>query len=188
MDLQAYQDFLVEYSDSYGLPPSLSVQTVRLGLMGESGEVIEVLKKHLRDGVTDITALKAELGDVLVSFFLILKEVGIPLSEVDVEYIDTTSPTDILVSARKLYRAIDTFLTDTPPSRSREAMFSIKCMAALYDSKLDTSPSRAREVMFAIKRIANLYEIGFEDIVRYNWNKLSKRLVEGKQRGSGDNR
>ena len=163
MDLQAYQDFLVEYSDSYGLPDSLSVQTVRLGLMGESGEVIEWLKKHLRDGVTDIAALKGELGDVLVSFFLILKEAGIPLSEVDVEYINVTLPPNPLFCARGLYGTIDTFLTHT-------------------------TPQRAREVMFAIKRIAALYDIEFEDIVQYNWNKLSKRLVEGKQRGSGDNR
>ena len=163
MDLQAYQDFLVEYSDSYGLPDSISEQTVRLGLMGETGEVIEWLKKQLRDGSTDIAALKAELGDVLVSFFLILKEVGIPLSEVDVEYIYSTLPLGILFCASGLYGTIDTFLTDT-------------------------STQHARAVLFAIKRIAALYDIAFDDIVEYNWDKLSRRLLEGKQRGSGDNR
>ena len=39
MDLQAYQDFLVEYSDTYRLSDSIAAQTARLGLMGESGEV-----------------------------------------------------------------------------------------------------------------------------------------------------
>jgi len=82
MDLQAYQDFLVEYSDTYRLPDSIAAQTVRLGLMGESGEVIEWIKKSVRDGATDITELKAELGDMLAYLFLILRNVGICVSEI----------------------------------------------------------------------------------------------------------
>lgn len=36
-----------------------------MGLAGEVGEVIELLKKHQRDGVPPGNALKLELGDVL---------------------------------------------------------------------------------------------------------------------------
>ena len=165
MDLQAYQDFIVEYSGTYGLPDSIACQTVRLGLMGESGEVIEWIKKSVRDGATDITALKAELGDVLAYFFLILKDMGIYAPEIsNVEYFDDIPlERPHLYCARKLYSAVDSFLRwEYPP--------------------------HARDVLTAIKRIAFLYDIVFEDIVQCNWDKLSKRLTEGKQRGSGDNR
>lgn len=47
---------------------------------------------------------------------------------------------------------------------------------------------QVRRVLQAIKRIAFLYGIEFEDIIQYNWDKLSKRLADGKQRGSGNNR
>ncbi len=169
MDLQAYQDFLVVYSDTYRLPDSIANQTVRLGLMGESGEVVEWIKKSLRDGTTDTTALKAELGDVLAYFFLVLKDVGIYAPEIsNVEYFD-----DIplvcphLYCAKALYSIVSTFLM-------WEETTQVRCAA--------------RRVLVAIKRIAFLYDIEFEDIVQYNWDKLSKRLAEGKQRGSGDNR
>ena len=36
-----------------------------LGLTGESGEVSELIKKNLRDGVLDLEDLEKELGDVL---------------------------------------------------------------------------------------------------------------------------
>lgn len=36
-----------------------------LGLPGETGEVVELLKKRVRDGNLDIVNLKKELGDVL---------------------------------------------------------------------------------------------------------------------------
>lgn len=35
------------------------------GLAGETGEVLEHLKKHVRDGKLDIEALRDELGDVI---------------------------------------------------------------------------------------------------------------------------
>lgn len=40
-----------------------------LGLVGESGEVAEKIKKYFRDGYTDVSAVKKELGDVF--FYLI---------------------------------------------------------------------------------------------------------------------
>ena len=147
MDLQAYQDFLVEYSDTYRLPGSIATQTVRLGLMRESGEAIEWIKKSLRDGTPDITVLKAELGDVLAYLFLSMKDVGI--------YVRPH-----LHCTRELYSTI-----------------------LMWEKTM-----QARCALVAILRIAFLYGIKFEDIIQYNWDKLSKRLTEGKQRGSGNNR
>ncbi len=169
MDLQAYQDFLLVYSDSYGIPDSIACQTVRLGLMGESGEIIELIKKSLRDGTTDTTALTAESGDVLAYFFLIMKDVGIQVTEIsNVEYFDDIPlERPHLYCAKALYSIVSTFLM-------WEETTQVRCAA--------------QRVLIAIKRIAFLYDIEFEDIVQYNWNKLSKRLAEGKQRGSGENR
>ena len=126
--------------------------------------VIEWIKKDLRDGTPDTTALKAELGDVLAYLFLIMRDVGISVSEIqNVEYHnDIPLVRPHLYCARELYDTINTFL-------------------------MWEKVTRARHVLLAIKRIAFLYDIELEDITQYNWDKLSKRLAEGKQRGYCNN-
>lgn len=36
-----------------------------MGVMGEAGEIVEHLKKHVRDGVLDLDKLRLEVGDAL---------------------------------------------------------------------------------------------------------------------------
>jgi NTP pyrophosphatase (non-canonical NTP hydrolase) len=79
MNLQEYQDFLSGYTSGYKLDKSSEEDVLKLGLMGECGEVIEVIKKGLMGGVLDSTALRAELGDVLAYHALILKGLGLSL-------------------------------------------------------------------------------------------------------------
>ena len=52
-----------------------------LGLCGESGEVAEKVKKHLRDG-TSLDELKKELGDVLWYLASIASDQNISLNDV----------------------------------------------------------------------------------------------------------
>lgn len=48
------------------LPPEMRVATFAMGLAGEAGEVVDILKKHLGHGhPLDKEKLKKELGDVL---------------------------------------------------------------------------------------------------------------------------
>lgn len=52
------------------------------GLAGESGEVVELLKKHVRDGHLDLDDLVLELGDVLYYLTRIGAEFGFTLAEI----------------------------------------------------------------------------------------------------------
>lgn len=54
-----------------------------LGLAGETGEVSEIIKKHLRgDGEVDVERLKKELGDVSFYHAKIANYFGISLDDV----------------------------------------------------------------------------------------------------------
>lgn len=52
------------------------------GLGGETGEVLELLKKHVRDGVLDTDDLALELGDVLHYLTRIGLQFGFTLDEI----------------------------------------------------------------------------------------------------------
>ena len=52
------------------------------GLPGESGEVCELLKKHVRDGKLDTEKLKKELGDVLFYLTRIALRFDLTLDEI----------------------------------------------------------------------------------------------------------
>ena len=55
--------------------------TAALGLAGETGEVVEHLKKHYRDGKHPGAALKLELGDVLHYLTVIAQSYGWSLQD-----------------------------------------------------------------------------------------------------------
>ena len=52
------------------------------GLGGETGEVLELLKKQIRDGTYDSKNLRKELGDVLYYWARICKEFGFKPSSI----------------------------------------------------------------------------------------------------------
>lgn len=53
-----------------------------VGLGGETGEVLEILKKNVRDGKLDLVHLTEELGDVLFYLTMICNRHGIKLNDV----------------------------------------------------------------------------------------------------------
>lgn len=73
--------------------PSLSYIYPALGIAGETGEVIEKVKKILRDDKCILTperreAIKMELGDVLWYLSALALELGLTLEEVALSNID----------------------------------------------------------------------------------------------------
>ena len=58
-----------------------------LGLCGESGEVAEKVKKHLRDG-TSLDELKKELGDVLWYLSAIASDLNLSLNDIAITNVD----------------------------------------------------------------------------------------------------
>ena len=156
MDLQAYQDFLIDYSNN--LNTDIPLPTLaRLGLMAKSGKVIEVLMANKVDAL----ALKDELGDTLSYFLLVLNHLEMPLiAVVNVgDRLKIPLIQNSLFCARQLYTCADSFLW----------------LKTARDS---------RELLIAIMRIGLLYDIALEDIVSYNWAKKSLEL--GKSQGFGD--
>ena len=62
--------------------PTRDLFIMSTGLAGETGEVLELLKKHVRDGEIDTYALLLELGDVLHYLTRIAAEYGFSLPQV----------------------------------------------------------------------------------------------------------
>lgn len=81
MTFDAYQDNAVRTAQGMEDPNMLA--NWGLGLAGEAGEVIEVIKKHLYHGKDlDRDALTKELGDVLWYVAAICSQVGISMEDV----------------------------------------------------------------------------------------------------------
>lgn len=78
-----YNDELHSIQEAYNLNRQQQKIICSLGLSGEVGEVMELIKKELRDGTEiDRTNLVKELGDVLAYLTLIANQYGITLEEV----------------------------------------------------------------------------------------------------------
>lgn len=66
----------------YNRNPQLKIMYPALGLAGETGEVVEKIKKFYRDAVLDREALKLELGDVTWYIAALCTDLGFTLDEV----------------------------------------------------------------------------------------------------------
>lgn len=62
--------------------PMRDLYIMSTGLGGETGEVLELLKKHVRDGVLDTDDLALELGDVLHYLTRIGLQFGFTLDDI----------------------------------------------------------------------------------------------------------
>lgn len=83
MESREWQKFVLNAQQQHTTGDrKMDMAVVSLGLAGETGEVVEHLKKYLRDGNIDQTALVKELGDVLAYMVLIGQYFNITLEEV----------------------------------------------------------------------------------------------------------
>lgn len=83
--IREYQDFIVSVwvgSGKYASDDLRNLYIASTGLAGETGEVLEKLKKHVRDGVLDREALLKELGDTLYYLVMIGRMFGYGLDDV----------------------------------------------------------------------------------------------------------
>lgn len=88
-DFQAWTDSTAIYPNA-GKGNIEALTYVALGLAGETGEVVEKIKKLMRDGDTPErrTELAKELGDVLHYVARMAREMGLPLSQVAQSNVD----------------------------------------------------------------------------------------------------
>lgn len=85
MTLSQYADW-VESQWNFGKPPAVleerDMTIMGFGLAGETGEVMEILKKRVRDGKLDLPHLKEELGDVIFYWTRICRAFGFDPADV----------------------------------------------------------------------------------------------------------
>jgi NTP pyrophosphatase (non-canonical NTP hydrolase) len=85
-DIDEYGKFVDSFWFSSGVKggplTERDFRIMELGLAGEVGEVMELLKKHVRDGHMDRKQLKKELGDVAYYWARICSAHGFKPSEV----------------------------------------------------------------------------------------------------------
>lgn len=82
-DIDAYGEFVdAMWFPSEGGLTERDFRIMELGLPGEVGEVLELLKKNVRDGGLDKVNLKKELGDVVYYWARICTAYGFKPSEV----------------------------------------------------------------------------------------------------------
>ncbi|KWU19204.1 nucleoside triphosphate pyrophosphohydrolase family protein [Burkholderia cenocepacia] len=83
-DIDAYGDFVrsMWVGGDVDAPDIRQLAIMSLGLGGESGEVQDLIKKHLRDGVLDLEHLRKELGDTFYYAIRIAQAYGFKPSEV----------------------------------------------------------------------------------------------------------
>lgn len=83
--IREYQDFVIRVwvgRGSYADKELRNLYIASTGLAGETGEVLEKLKKHIRDGFLDRQALLAELGDTLYYLVMIGRMFGFGLDDI----------------------------------------------------------------------------------------------------------
>lgn len=81
MTFNEYQEFCASRAGKFSRDSALSLMA--LGLAGESGECIELVKKHLYHGHSlDRDKLTSELGDVLWYVSQLAEVIGVPFEAV----------------------------------------------------------------------------------------------------------
>ena len=81
MELNEYQERAKETA-IYRENPNFRIIYPALGLAGETGEVVEKVKKWVRDAKLDHDAIKKEIGDVMWYIAALCSDLGITMEDV----------------------------------------------------------------------------------------------------------
>jgi NTP pyrophosphatase (non-canonical NTP hydrolase) len=88
MNLSEFQAFFIKHQENYKIDENNRLALMTLGLAGECGEVIELVKKDIRDGVVDKKKVAEELGDVMAYLAIVAEYYGYDLDEIAQMVID----------------------------------------------------------------------------------------------------
>ena len=146
MDLQAYQDFLIDYFGN--LNTDIPIPTLaKLGLMAKSGKVIELMMAP----TPDISSITGELGETLSYFLLLLNHLEMPLIAIGNigDRLQVPAADNYLFCARQLHTCVDSFFWLKTARDSRELLIAIMQIGLLYGIKLKdiTSYSYAKKCL-----------------------------------------
>lgn len=202
----AYQKFtrttaIYPGSDGYGDDAIPALSYLGLGLVGESGEIADKVKKVIRDGNSELTderreAILAEAGDVLWYVTRIADHIGVTLGEIVAgnKHLDSFSSYQGRVVNDT--RWID-ILLPKPSIRSLNLMSLNLCQwsGSVAGSIAHTIaggpivfPSELKPVLDVLTGIVDALGGNLGDVAAANVKKLSSRKDRGVLTGSGDRR
>ena len=147
------------------------LEYARMGLISEFGEVAGKLKKLFRDGPKEdfVLSMKAELGDCYWYIGAICKETKLSFVgnyEASKRFINPIEK-NIFKSLYKANKYIDGICSE---------------------NDVDILSANIRSLLSVLGIIAEYFNLTPEQVMEYNYNKLTKRKEDGQLRGSGDNR
>ena len=154
-----------------------------MGILGEWGEVAELLKKSVRDGhKVDKDKLTKELGDVM---FYVTARMNLVSLVYSTAYVSEAIELDL----DKIKSGLD---IDPEDEVKVGVEKGTEAIAVLLDYTKDVTKTLVVQycikVVSAIGTIASAYDITYSDIINTNVAKLTSRKERGTIQGSGDDR
>ena len=153
-----------------------------MGILGEWGEVAELLKKSVRDGhKVDKDKLTKELGDVM--FYVTAR-----MNLVKMMVSDAIVSGAIELSLDEIRAGFDTDPEDDIKSGVEKGTEAIAVLLN-YNNKSDSVViQNCIKVISGVGVIAQVHDITYSDIINTNVAKLTSRKERGTIQGSGDDR
>ena len=188
MDATVFWKNYQEKAWTFATESSQNIAYLIGGLLGESGEVSDKVKKLIRgdfgDSLTFDTSFAQELGDCLWYIFGIASLNGYPLSEISgfrhpeqellLPHANKVAGCVLLLTEAVKLSSMFVVGDDILPDTSQVAPFKYAIGASRYLRELSC--------------LAAIVGLNLYTIADMNMDKLSKRLADGKIMGSGDNR
>lgn len=155
MNLNSYQQQAYKFAQY----PEDYTTYLSVAIMGECGEVCNVYKKELRDGVSRTDKIKDELGDIFWYIAAFCTEDGLKLQDI---YERATRP-------RTQYeRSTFSILT--------ELVFRAQDLAYKGILRVALRQFQFAAILECCIQLMGNYNLELEDVLRYNLKKLSLRL------------
>lgn len=172
MNYKEYKQMVIE-TEKGSLTKYPKILHAIMGMNGEAGECIDILKKHMFQGhELDVDHLLSELGDVCWYTMLLINELDIDVDHV-FEY------TERLVHVKQW--------KDKPCEMGLSNILNInlncgKVIDVYYDSignPTTTMLIPLRFIFYNIQRAANIFDKTLEDIFDINREKIKQRYPDG---------
>ena len=181
MDYNEYKQMVID-SEKGSLTKYPKILHAIMGMNGEAGECVDILKKHMFQGhELDVDHLLNELGDVCWYTMLLIVESGIEASMI-LEYVDRI----VHVKPWK-EETIDMGLSYVL-GLNKDCGYIID----IYYSSIGNPGSRLygtlRNIFYNIIKAANMFDKTLEDVFDINYEKIKKRYPEGFETDKSINR
>ena len=172
MNYKEYQQIVIK-SEKGSLETYPKILHAVMGMNGEAGECIDLIKKTIFQGhPLEENHILSELGDVCWYTMLFITELDIDPKYI-FEYTNTLREKDTNMSPQ--IEAIQHYL---------ELNYYCGKCGDMYRLYSECTPkmsilSTIREVIYCIERIADTFNKTIEDIFQINYDKIKKRYPEG---------